>query len=84
SFAALRAANRALGESCRDLTGPLADHMDTGSVVRDMDAIRAGLGEKRISYYGVSYGTAIGQQYAERYPHRVRAMTLDSNMDHSL
>ncbi|QOV36928.1 alpha/beta fold hydrolase [Streptomyces ferrugineus] len=84
SFAALREANRALGESCRDLTGPLADHMDTGSVVRDMDAIRAGLGEKRISYYGVSYGTAIGQQYAERYPHRVRAMTLDSNMDHSL
>ncbi len=84
SFAALRKANRALGESCRDLTGPLADHMDTGSVVRDMDAIRAGLGEQRISYYGVSYGTAIGQQYAERYPHRVRAMTLDSNMDHSL
>ncbi|WP_308402706.1 alpha/beta hydrolase [Streptomyces sp. AC550_RSS872] len=84
SFAALRQANRALGESCRDLTGPLADHMDTGSVVRDLDAIRAGLGEQRISYYGVSYGTAIGQQYAERYPHRVRAMTLDSNMDHSL
>ncbi|MEV6180286.1 alpha/beta hydrolase [Streptomyces sp. NPDC052015] len=84
SFAALREANRALGESCRDLTGPLVDHMDTTSVVRDMDAIRAGLGEKRISYYGVSYGTGIGQQYAERYPHRVRAMTLDSNMDHSL
>lgn len=84
SFAALRAANRALGENCRDLTGPLVDHMDTASVVRDMEAIRAGLGEKRISYYGVSYGTAIGQQYAERYPHRVRAMTLDSNMDHSL
>ncbi|MEU6918962.1 alpha/beta hydrolase [Streptomyces olindensis] len=84
SFAALREANRALGESCRDLTGPLVDHMDTGSVVRDMEAIRAGLGERRISYYGVSYGTAIGQQYAERYPHRVRAMTLDSNMDHSL
>ncbi|GAA4295413.1 alpha/beta hydrolase [Streptomyces venetus] len=84
SFAALRTANRALGESCRDLTGPLADHMDTGSVVRDMEAIRAGLGERRISYYGVSYGTAIGQQYAERYPHRIRAMTLDSNMDHSL
>ncbi|MFE0254424.1 alpha/beta hydrolase [Streptomyces sp. NPDC059010] len=84
SFNALRAANRALGKSCRDLTGPLADNMDTGSVVRDMDAIRAGLGEKRISYYGVSYGTAIGQQYAERYPHRIRAMTLDSNMDHSL
>ncbi|MGW0708388.1 alpha/beta hydrolase [Streptomyces sp. NPDC002643] len=83
-FAALRGANRALGENCRDLTGPLLDNMDTASVIRDMDAIRAGLGERRISYYGVSYGTGIGQQYAERYPHRVRAMTLDSNMDHSL
>ncbi|MGW0820796.1 alpha/beta hydrolase [Streptomyces sp. NPDC002845] len=83
-FAALRQANQELGESCRDLTGPLVDHMDTASVVRDMDAIRAGLGERKISYYGVSYGTGIGQQYAERYPHRVRAMVLDSNMDHSL
>lgn len=84
SFTALREANRALGENCRDLTGPLLDHMDTASVIRDMEAIRVGLGERRISYYGVSYGTGIGQQYAERYPHRVRAMTLDSNMDHSL
>ncbi|UUU23734.1 alpha/beta hydrolase [Streptomyces sp. DSM 40750] len=84
SFTALREANHALGENCRAVTGPLVDHMDTASVVRDMEAIRVGLGERRISYYGVSYGTAIGQQYAARYPHRVRAMTLDSNMDHSL
>ncbi|MGW0821309.1 alpha/beta fold hydrolase [Streptomyces sp. NPDC002845] len=83
-FAALREANRARGESCRELMGPLLDHMDTVSVVRDMEAIRAGLGERRISYYGGSYGTLIGQQYADRYPHRVRAMVLDSNMDHSL
>ncbi|MET7738067.1 alpha/beta fold hydrolase [Streptomyces sp. NPDC005402] len=46
--------------------------MDTASVVRDMDAIRSGLGEQRISYYGVSYGTLIGQQYAELYPSRIR------------
>jgi pimeloyl-ACP methyl ester carboxylesterase len=84
SFAAFRKGNRALGESCRHLTGRLVGHVDTVSVVRDMDAIRAGLGEKRISYYGVSYGTLIGQQYAEHYPNRIRAMTLDSNMDHSL
>ncbi|MBP5889622.1 alpha/beta hydrolase [Streptomyces scabiei] len=84
SFASLRKANRDLGRNCRDLSGKLFDHMDTASVVRDMEAIRAGLGERRISYYGVSYGTAIGQQYAERYPRRIRAMTLDSNMDHSL
>ena len=84
AFAAFRKGSRALGESCRNLTGPLVDHMATTDVVRDMDAIRAGLGEQQISYYGVSYGTQIGQQYAERYPNRIRAMTLDSNMDHSV
>ncbi|WP_416969532.1 alpha/beta hydrolase [Streptomyces sp. 4F14] len=83
-FTALRAANRALGKDCRARSGPLFEHMDTGQVVQDMDAIRAALGERRISYYGVSYGTAIGQQYAARYPQRVRALALDSNMDHSL
>lgn len=84
SFETLRQANRALADSCREVSGPFADHMDTKSVARDMDAIRAALGERRISYWGGSYGTLIGQQYAELFPHRVRAMVLDSNMDHSL
>lgn len=83
SFQTLRQANRALADNCREVSGPLADHMDTASVARDMDAIRAALGERRISYWGGSYGTLIGQQYAELFPHRVRAMVLDSNMDHS-
>ncbi|MGW2638575.1 alpha/beta hydrolase [Streptomyces sp. NPDC001348] len=84
AFAAFRKGNRALGENCRNLTGPLVDHMATANVVRDVDAIRAGLGERRISFYGASYGTLIEQQYAERYPNRIRAMTLDSTMDHSV
>ncbi|HEY8984455.1 MAG TPA: alpha/beta hydrolase [Streptomyces sp.] len=83
-FAGLRSATHALARNCRALTGPVLDHMGTDSVVRDMDAIRAALGEAKLSYYGVSYGTAIGQQYAARYPKRVRALALDSNMDHSL
>ncbi|BEL07483.1 alpha/beta hydrolase [Actinoplanes sichuanensis] len=82
-YAALRAANKALVKTCRDLSGPLVKYVDTASVVRDMDAIRAAIGERKISYYGVSYGTMIGQQYAELFPDRIRAMTLDSNMDHS-
>jgi pimeloyl-ACP methyl ester carboxylesterase len=82
-FAALRTANEKLGQSCQDLTGPLAGHVDTASVVRDMDAVRAAIGEQTISYYGVSYGTMIGQQYAELFPKRVRALVLDSNMDHA-
>ncbi|WP_020657464.1 alpha/beta hydrolase [Amycolatopsis benzoatilytica] len=76
--------DRALGQSCARITGPLADHVDTRSVVRDMDAIRAALGDQKLTYYGVSYGTLMGQQYAETYPDRVRALVLDSNMDHSI
>ena len=82
-FAQLRKVNKTVGESCRELTGPLAGEVDTASVVRDMDALRAALREPKISYYGVSYGTMIGQQYAELFPKRLRAMVLDSNMDHS-
>ena len=81
-FAALRRTNRELGESCERLTGRLARHVDTASVVRDMDAVRAAIGEEKISYYGVSYGTMIGQQYAELFPDRLRALVIDSNMDH--
>ncbi|WP_404804730.1 alpha/beta fold hydrolase [Microbispora sitophila] len=60
------------------------DHVDTLSVVRDLDAIRAALGEDELTYCGISYGTLIGQLYVERFPGRVRALALDSNMDHSL
>ncbi|GLW05293.1 peptidase [Microtetraspora sp. NBRC 13810] len=76
--------NERLRADCRSHTGPLFDHVDTLSVVRDLDAIRAALGEAKLSYYGASYGTLIGQQYAELFPRRVRALALDSNMDHSV
>ncbi|MDI5977398.1 alpha/beta hydrolase [Amycolatopsis magusensis] len=76
--------NRRLGEDCRELTGAVFDHVDTESVVRDIDAIRAALGEEKLSFYGASYGTQVGQQYAELFGDRVRAMTIDSNMDHSI
>jgi pimeloyl-ACP methyl ester carboxylesterase len=76
--------NRAVAESCDKHTGPLARLADTKSVARDMDAIRAALGEAKLTYYGVSYGTLMGQQYAELFPDRVRALVLDSNMDHSV
>jgi len=80
----LVAFNRALGADCRKRTGPLFDHVDTLSVVKDIDAIRVALGEQKINYYGISYGTLIGQQYAEQFPKNFRALVIDSNMDHSL
>ncbi|MET7466622.1 alpha/beta fold hydrolase [Nonomuraea sp. NPDC005501] len=75
---------RKLRADCRARTGPLYDHVDSVDVARDVDALRAALGEEKLTFYGVSYGTLIGQMYAELFPDRIRAMALDSNMDHSL
>ena len=83
-FDDLKAYNQALARDCRARSGPIFDHADTIAVTDDMDAIRRSLGEQKINYYGLSYGTIMGQQYAERYSNRVRAMVIDSNMDHSL
>ncbi|MGW1373013.1 alpha/beta fold hydrolase [Streptomyces sp. NPDC002446] len=76
--------NRTLRKDCRRHSGPVFDHADTLSVVRDMDALRRSLGEKKINYFGHSYGTLIGEQYAEQYGDRIRTMALTANVDHSL
>jgi pimeloyl-ACP methyl ester carboxylesterase len=84
TLADVRAYATSLGESCREHTGPLIDHVDSVSIARDIDHIRAALGERRLSLYGRSYGTLAGQMYAELFPRRVRALVLDSVFDHSL
>ena len=81
-YGAVVAYNRRLAADCRTRTGPLYGHVDTLSVVRDLDALRSALGEERISFYGASYGTVLGEQYADRFPGRVRAVVLDSVLDH--
>ncbi|MEU4831410.1 alpha/beta fold hydrolase [Streptosporangium sp. NPDC023615] len=83
-FEAWDAFTKELHADCRARTGPLYDHVDSADVARDLDALRAALGEEKLTYYGISYGTLIGQMYAELFPGRVRALGLDSNMDHSL
>jgi len=83
-FDRVRADNLARWQQCRTLTGPIFDHADTASTVRDLDALRAALGERKLTFHGSSYGTLLGEEYAERYPGRVRAVLLESVMDHSL
>jgi pimeloyl-ACP methyl ester carboxylesterase len=83
AYDAMVAYNRRLAADCRTRTGPLFGHVDTLSVVRDTDALRAALGAARVTFYGASYGTLLGAQYADRYPGRVRAVVLDSVLDHS-
>ncbi|MFI7153590.1 alpha/beta hydrolase [Nonomuraea sp. NPDC050022] len=83
-FDRMVAYNKRLRDDCRARTGPLFDHVDSLSTAADLDAFRAALGERQLSFWGGSYGTLLGQLYAERYPKRVRAFVLDSTMDHSL
>ncbi|MFC5187953.1 alpha/beta hydrolase [Actinomadura harenae] len=82
-YADLVAYNRRLAMTCRDRTGPIYDHIDSRATARDIDALRAALGDRKLTYWGVSYGSLIGQQYAELFPGRIRALALDSNLDHS-
>ncbi len=79
----IRRANAKDERGCRASSGPVADHLDNLSVARDIDAVRSSLGEDKLTFYGLSYGTLMGQQYAQLFPDRVRALVLDSNMDHS-
>ena len=76
--------NALLSDDCRRNTGSLADHADSVSAARDADAIRAALGEQKLSFFAISYGTLLGELYAELFPQRIRAMAIDSNMDHSI
>ncbi|MFB9903269.1 alpha/beta hydrolase [Allokutzneria oryzae] len=82
--AKLAGENAAFANSCAAKTGPVMAHLDTDTIARDMDALREALGEKQISYLGLSYGSMLGQAYAERFPHRLRALALDGVVDRSL
>jgi pimeloyl-ACP methyl ester carboxylesterase len=56
-------------------------NVGTQSVAKDLDALRAAVGDDKINYLGYSYGTRIGAAYAEAYPDKVRAMILDGAVD---
>lgn len=60
-----------------DVGADMLAHMGTNDVARDMDFVREAMGDDQLSYLGISYGTAIGQAYADQFPENVRAMILD-------
>ncbi|MFM6851525.1 MAG: alpha/beta hydrolase [Terrabacter sp.] len=75
------AARRAPAERmrrCLARGGALAANMGTESVARDLDILRSAVGDERLNYYGVSYGTMIGAIYADFFTSRVGLMVLDS------
>ena len=75
---------KALGRGCVQRSGALADHVTTIEAARDMDVLRAALGESRMTYFGASYGTKLGATYADLFPHRVGRMVLDGAVDLSI
>ena len=62
----------------------ILDHADTRSVARDMDVMRALVGDKDLNYHGASYGTYLGAVYAELFPDNIGRVVLDSAMDPTL
>lgn len=70
-----------LGKACAATDGNRLAFMDTTTAARDIDAVRAALGEDRISFLGMSYGTYLGAVYESLFPQQVRAVVLDSAID---
>ncbi|GAB2808354.1 alpha/beta hydrolase [Actinocorallia aurea] len=79
-FAYWKKRARAYAEACDAKYGGLLDHLKTTDTVGDMEAIRKALGESRLNFFGVSYGTYLGAVYATLHPRRVGRMVLDSNV----
>jgi len=68
-----------IGAGCGD--HPWARWISTDQTARDMDLLREQLGEEKINYWGVSYGTELGAWYGALFPNRVDRMILDSNVN---
>jgi pimeloyl-ACP methyl ester carboxylesterase len=77
-------ADKAFAAGCEQLSGKILPFLDTVSAVRDMDVIRAALGDAKLTYLGFSYGTFLGETYAHLFPTHVRALALDGVVDPNL
>lgn len=76
-----READQTLASACAQRGGPIRDHMSSADVARDMDTLRRALGDQKLNYLGFSYGSMLGQVYANLFPGRVRALVIDGVLD---
>jgi pimeloyl-ACP methyl ester carboxylesterase len=76
--------SKELASGCEKRSGELLAHVGTKDAARDMDVLRAALGDRRLYYLGKSYGTFLGATYAEEFPANVGRMVLDGAIDPSL
>ena len=81
---AARAKVSDIGKACLDATGPLLGHVDTVSAAKDLDLLRALVGDTKLNYLGYSYGTFLGATYAGLFPDKVGRFVLDGALDPSM
>ena len=74
-------AGRRMAAACERNGGEFMRHINSRDNARDIDRIRAALGERRLSAWGLSYGAHLGAVYSELFPHRTDRFVLDSNLD---
>ncbi|MEU5282251.1 alpha/beta hydrolase [Streptomyces asoensis] len=72
---------RSAAARCAKHSGDVLPYITTANTARDMDRIRKALGERKLSYWGGSYGTYLGAAYSSLFPHRTDRMVLDSAVD---
>ncbi|MFI8277736.1 alpha/beta fold hydrolase [Streptomyces sp. NPDC085929] len=72
---------RGIADKCREKSGDVIPYITTRNTARDLDVIRAALGERKISYLSYSYGTYLGAVYSQMFPQRTDRFVLDSGVD---
>jgi pimeloyl-ACP methyl ester carboxylesterase len=78
---ALLAKDKAYVKRCVSLNKRILPFVSTANVARDMDGIREAMGDKKLNYFGFSYGTFLGATYASLFPNNYRALVLDGPID---
>jgi pimeloyl-ACP methyl ester carboxylesterase len=74
-------AAREYARACQEKNARILPFVDTIGSARDMEIIRFALGEAKLTYLGISYGTFLGETYAHLYPTHIRALVLDAVVD---
>ncbi|MCP2342913.1 alpha/beta hydrolase [Actinomadura rupiterrae] len=77
----LASESRQYAQACKTKASNELPYVGTASAARDMDVLRAALGDQKLTYYGASYGTYLGATYADEFPTNIRALVLDGAID---
>ncbi len=80
-FDQLAALNKKIADGCAQKYGDRLSTFSTEQAARDLDALRAAVGDEKLTYLGYSYGTLLGATYAQLFPKNVRALVLDGAVD---